>query len=62
MNRYRKVQLISPPSNRTVEGQQKWARWAQPLGLLSMATHAGRALPDVTFEILDFGLLSKICG
>jgi radical SAM superfamily enzyme YgiQ (UPF0313 family) len=54
MRRYRRVQLISPPSNRTVEGQQKWARWPQPLGLLSMATHVSRTLPDVALEILDF--------
>jgi radical SAM superfamily enzyme YgiQ (UPF0313 family) len=54
MKRYRKIQLISPPSNRTIEGQQKWVRWAQPLGLLSIATYVNQHMPEIEFEILDF--------
>lgn len=52
--RFKKIQLISPPSNRTVEGQQKWVRWTQPLGILSIATYVNSILPEVEIEILDF--------
>jgi anaerobic magnesium-protoporphyrin IX monomethyl ester cyclase len=54
MKRYNKIQLISPPSNRAVEGQQKWARWPQPLGILSIATYVNQFFPEVEFEILDY--------
>ncbi|MBS5933884.1 MAG: B12-binding domain-containing radical SAM protein [Clostridiales bacterium] len=54
MQRYKKIQLISPPSNRTVEGQQKWVRWAQPLGIMSIATYLQQNIPELEIEILDF--------
>lgn len=60
MYRYKKIQLVSPPSNRTVEGQQKWAHWPQPLGLLSMATYVNSILPDIEFEILDYDSILKM--
>jgi radical SAM superfamily enzyme YgiQ (UPF0313 family) len=48
-----KVQLIFPPSRRPDTDVVKFARWPQPLGILSIGTYLGLKNPEVEVEILD---------
>ncbi len=48
-----KVQLIFPPPRRPDTYVIKFARWPQPLGLLSIGAYLGQNNPDVNVEILD---------
>ena len=48
-----KVQLILPPPRRPDTHIIKFARWPQPLGILSIAAYLGLNNPDVNIEILD---------
>ena len=48
-----KVQLVLPPPKRPDTYVVKFARWPQPLGILSIGAYLGRNNPDVSIEILD---------
>ncbi len=48
-----KVQLILPPPKRPDTSIAKFARWPQPLGILSIGGYLRRNNPDVSIEILD---------
>lgn len=48
-----KVQLIIPPPRRPDTYITKFAKWPQPLGILSIGAHLRRNNPDVNVEILD---------
>ena len=48
-----KVQLILPPPRRPDTHIIKFARWPQPLGILSIGAYLGVNNPAVNVEILD---------
>ncbi|MHC4623142.1 MAG: B12-binding domain-containing radical SAM protein [Planctomycetota bacterium] len=48
-----KVQLVFPPPMRPDTRVTKFARWPQPLGILSVGAYLGLNNPDVEVEILD---------
>ena len=49
----RKVQLILPPPKRPDTNVTKFARWPQPLGIISIGTYLRQNNPEVEVEILD---------
>ena len=49
----RKVQLILPPAKRPDTNVTKFARWPQPLAIISLGTYLRQNNPDVEVEILD---------
>lgn len=49
----RKVQLILPPAKRPDTNVTKFARWPQPLAIISIGTYLRQNNPDVEVEILD---------
>ncbi len=51
--RIEKVQLVLPPPRRPDTYVIKFARWPQPLGILSIAAYLGQNNPDVNVEVLD---------
>lgn len=48
-----KVQLVIPPSYRPDTRMAKYAKWPQPLGILSVGTYLKRENPNVHLELLD---------
>ncbi|MHC4573579.1 MAG: B12-binding domain-containing radical SAM protein [Planctomycetota bacterium] len=48
-----KVQLVFPPPKRPDTRVTKFARWPQPLGILSIGAYLGLKNPEVNVEILD---------
>lgn len=51
--RAQKVQLVLPPPKRPDTYAPKYARWPQPLGILSIGAYLRQNNPDVEVEILD---------
>lgn len=49
----RKVQLVLPPPKRPDTNAVKFAKWPQPLAIISIATYLRQNNPDVEVEILD---------
>ncbi len=49
----RKVQLVLPPPRRPDTSVVKFARWPQPLAIISIGTYLRQHNPDVEIEILD---------
>ncbi len=49
----RKVQLVLPPPKRPDTNVTKFAKWPQPLAIISIATYLCRHNPDVEVEVLD---------
>ncbi len=48
-----KVQLVIPPPKRPDTRMAKYAKWPQPLGILSLGTYLKKENPNVHLELLD---------